>query len=156
MITVSTERSASRAFDLRRVAGPNGDRRCHVGVSVALRDLGDSCERRAEIALDVDCKRLERRHVQHATALRFCRLRRKHQPVETRQERRQRLAAARRRQDQRRFTPRDRGPAECLRSSRRGERGREPRADRRMKQLERFALQILKSLNPQILQSQIL
>jgi hypothetical protein len=97
MMTVSTERSASRAFDVssrysdsgvvirmsagsrwnrarsaRRVAGADRDRRRDGTASPrAAATVGDAGERRAQVALDVDRQRLERRDVEHAAALGF-------------------------------------------------------------------------------------
>ena len=109
----------ARALGLRRVAGADGDCRRDVNVAAPVCDLGDAGQRRAQVALDVDRERLERRHVEHAAALGARRRRVEHQPIEAPEERGQRLAAAGRREDQRRFAARDRGPAERLRSGRR-------------------------------------
>ena len=93
----------------------------------ARRGLRDAGERRAQVALDVDGQRLERRDVEDAAAALRRRLRLEHQPVEAPQERGQRLAAAGRRQEQRRFPARDGGPALGLgRRRAAGEGGLEP------------------------------
>ena len=94
-----------------------------------VRDAG---ERRAQVALDVHRQRLERRDVEHAAA-RVARRRRgaNISAIEARQERRQRLAAAGRREDQRGLAARDRRPALRLRPRRRVERLGEPLARRR-------------------------
>ena len=89
-------------------------------------DVRDAGERRAQVALDVDGERLERRDVEHAAALRLVGRRLEHQPVERPQERRQRLAAAGRREDQRRFAARNRRPAALLRRGRLREHRVEP------------------------------
>ena len=91
MITVSIERSASRAFDgqqqiqrlrrrdqdvgglaleagaldRRRVAGADGHRRDAMRVAARRRAVGDPGERRAQVALDVHRQRLQRRDVEH-------------------------------------------------------------------------------------------
>ena len=111
-----------RALGLRRVAGADRDRRRDVGVAAAVGDLGDAGERRAQVALDVDRERLERRDVEHAAAAALGRRRREHQAIEAPEKRGQRLAAAGRREDQRRVAARDRRPAERLRPRRRLER----------------------------------
>ena len=157
MITVSTERRLSRAFDVssrysdsgvvirmsagvaqksralggRRVAGAHGDRRRVKRDAFAARDVRDADERRAQIALDVDGQRLQRRDVQHAAALARRGHRLEHQPVQRPEKRRQRLAAAGRREDQRRLAARDRRPAALLRRRRLGEHRAEPFVDRR-------------------------
>ncbi len=128
----------ARALGLWRVAGADGDGRRDVRLSEALGDLRDAGQRRAQVALDVDRERLERRHVEHAASPRFRRSRREHQAIEAPEEGRERLAAAGRREDERRVASCDRRPAERLRRRGRFERVREPRAHRRMKGCERI------------------
>ena len=60
----------ARALGCRRVAGADGDRRRRRSASPrAVGDPRDAGERRAQVALDVDRERLERRDVEHAAAL---------------------------------------------------------------------------------------
>ncbi len=172
MITVSTVVSRSRAFDVsrrnsdsgvvmrmsaglpqeacalvgRRVAGADGDGRRGDGDALRLRDVRDAGQRRAQVALDVDGQRLERRDVEHAAACLWRRRRLEHQAVEAPEERGQRLAAAGRGEDQRRLAARDGRPAELLWFRGRVERAREPLADSRVKQVER-----LRACHPSIL-----
>ena len=162
MITVSTDASRSRAFDVssrnsdsgvvirmsdafaaearaldgRRIARPDGNLRHGDRDAARPRDVGDAGERRAKVPLDVDGQRLERRHVEHAAPLRGRRRRLEHQAVEAPEKRGERLAAAGRREDERRFAAGDRGPAKLLRPSRRVEGAAEPFADRRIKEVE--------------------
>ena len=96
----------SRPLVLRRVAGANADSGQARRDSPSLRHVRDTGERRTEIALDVGGERLQRANVDHAAALDGpCRVRgssiAKHQLVETPEESGQRLAGARRRQNQR-------------------------------------------------------
>ena len=51
-----------------RVAGADGDRRRDEPIAARRGDLRDAGQRRAEVALDVDRQRLERRDVEHAAA----------------------------------------------------------------------------------------
>ena len=109
------------------------------GFAETLGDLSDAGERCAKVALDVDRERFERRHVQHAAAAGFrgCgenirRSRHHRNAVE-------RLAAAGRREDQRRLAACDRRPAERLRRGRLLEGGGEPGTYRRMKWRERIS-----------------
>ena len=152
MIRVSRLRNASRAFEvssrysdsgvvMTMSAGSRRNRaRSLVGVSpVRTRMVGTRTTsprraaawlmpamRRPQVALDVDGQRLERRHVEDPAAPLGRRLRLEHQPVQAPEEGGQRLAAAGRGQEQRRFAPRDRRPALGLgRAS--GRRRRRPR-----------------------------
>ena len=85
------------ALLLGGVARADPDRDLVERLAAAGPGLGDADERGAEVALDVDRERLERRHVQHPGAqlasVRDRRLR-VQQPVDARQERGQRLARA--------------------------------------------------------------
>ena len=96
----------ARALDRRRVARPNRDRRRMVGVPPRDRAVGDAGQRRAQVSFDVDRERLQRRDVQHAAALSLRRHRVEHQAVDAPEERGERLAAAGRRQDERRVAAR--------------------------------------------------
>ena len=58
----------ARPFGGRRIAGADGNRRGQEGVAARLRNPGDAGERRAQVALDVDRERLERRHIEHPAA----------------------------------------------------------------------------------------
>src|SRR5262249_47779011 len=104
---------------------------------LGLRDVRDAGQRRPQVALDVDRERLERGHVHHAAPFggRWRRL--EEQPVEAPEERRERLAAPGRGEDERRLAARDRGPAKLLRLGRRVERAAKPRAYGRTKQIQR-------------------
>ena len=97
--------------------------RCRTPVG----GVADACQRRPQVALDVDPQRLERRDVEHPAALRLLRHRRREQLVERPQERRQRLAGPRRRHDQRVPPGPDRVPRPLLRRRGLRERRREPR-----------------------------
>ena len=125
------------AIQRRRVTRANGDLRNGNRQIVCTCDRGDAFERCTEIALHVHRKRLERRDVQHAAPRGLRRRRREHQSVEAPEKCRERLAAAGRREDQRRIAARDRGPAERLRSRRRIERRGKPRANGVVKGCER-------------------
>ena len=103
-----------RALLLRRVAGADGD--------AELRP--EPGERPAEVPLDVVVERLERRDVEHAQPD----VRRSREPVDRRQERRERLPRAGRRLDEDVSAARDRRPALLLRGRRRGEVPLEPGA----------------------------
>jgi len=83
-------------------------------------------ERRPQVALDVVRERLDRGHVDHAGAVRGA----AHELIEAPQERRERLAAAGRRQHQRVLAARDARPAARLDRRRRGEALAKPRAGR--------------------------
>ena len=101
-----------------RVARANRHRRHGHRHARRRGGLGDADERRAQIALDVDGERLERRDVEDAAALPFGRRRLKHQPVQAPEKRRQRLARSGGRQNQRRCAAGDGGPAGLLRGCR--------------------------------------
>ena len=120
-------------------------RRCGCAIAgvvhrdaLRLRDVGDAGQRRAQVALDVDRQRLERRDVEHAAALLGRRRRLEHQPVEAPEKRGQRLAAAGRREDQRGLAARDRRPSELLRLASARETRGEPLAHGGVKQVERL------------------
>ena len=151
-ITVSTPASVSRAAlvsirysDSGVVIRMSGGSRCssrrsalvvspertptviggHLG-SEPLRGLRDADERRPQVALDVDPERLQRRDVEHAGAVpRILGPRRRRQPVERPEERRQRLARAGRRDDEGVLAP-TRSPARP-RPARASARGTRPR-----------------------------
>ena len=119
-----------RALLGRGVAGADG----HLGevhrLAAAAGHPGDAGDRRPQVALDVHGEGLERRDVDDAAALELPGDRREHQAVDRGQERRERLARARRREDERALPLRDRGPAEPLRLRGRGEGVGEPLLDR--------------------------
>src|SRR5690606_28669260 len=101
------------------------------------RRLGDADERRAQVALDVDPERFERRDVEHPGALRGVGGGRREQPIERPQERGERLTGARGGDDER-VPPRgDRLPRPRLRGGRCGERAGEPLPRGRGEALER-------------------
>ena len=118
-----------------RVAGAHRHRRDPVLHARLGRQAGDAGDGRAQVALDVDRQRLERRHVQHAAAV--GRLGRDGGPNISRsmrvQEGRQRLAAAGGREQQGGFPRRQRRPPQPLRVGGRRERPLEPRAGGPMK-----------------------
>ncbi|KZX19792.1 hypothetical protein ACH61_03108 [Rathayibacter tanaceti] len=90
--------------------------------------LGDADQRRAEVALDVDSERLERRDVENACAvLRILRWRALHEPVDRPEERGQRLAGAGGRDHEGVRAARDGRPRTLLRGRGRRERSLEPR-----------------------------
>ena len=124
------------ALDRGRVPRPDGDRRRVVDIAAGAGTVGDAGERGAQVPLDIDGQRLERRHVQHAAPpIPVGRLI-EHEPVDAPQERGQRLAAAGRRQDQRGLSPRNCRPSLRLRWRGPGEGVPEPFRHRRMKQAE--------------------
>ena len=99
---------------------------------------GDAGDRRAQVALDVDGERLERRDVEDAAALGLGGLGREHQPVDRREEGRQRLARAGRREQQRGAPAQDRRPAFFLGRRGPGEGRAKPFANRRRESGERL------------------
>ena len=128
----------SGPFALRRVAGPDGDRRAsHTAIAARAPPVwAMPVERRAQVALDVRRQRLERRDVQHAATVRPSGgSAREHQPIEAPKKGGERFSAAGRRQDQRRFAAGDGGQPERLRPGRRVERAVEPCAYGGMKRL---------------------
>ena len=136
----------TRALDRGRVSGAYGDRRHTVGIAARGRAVGDAGERGAEVALDVDGERLQRRKVEHAAAgpgdfvpgalspslasagggSNISRLMHQRKAVRV-------LPLPVGREDQRRLAACDRRPALRLRWCRRRERRAEPLRDRRMK-----------------------
>ena len=76
-----------RALGRGRIAGADGDRRGDARLAPGGREPCDAGQRGAEVALDVDRQRLQRRDIQHAAA-RFARWRgAEHEPVQAPQER---------------------------------------------------------------------
>ncbi len=148
------ERFGRRDHDVRRstgmaatllsggVARPEPDRDRRRRIAAPGGGQGDPGQRGAEVPLDVVRQRLERRDVEdpdRAGSLAGCRWRRvADEPVETPQERGQRLAAAGRSVDQRVPTGGDRRPAVGLGLGRRRERGREPVAHGRSERPQRI------------------
>ncbi|MFN7980038.1 MAG: hypothetical protein U0P30_18035 [Vicinamibacterales bacterium] len=120
----------------RRVAGANRHLRRVYHRAAGGRHLRDAGEWRPQVALDVDGERFQRRDVEHAATRVARRQRRRHQPIETPEERGERLAGAGRCQDQRGVAARDRRPAQRLRTRRRGERLREPRRHRGLEEAQ--------------------
>ena len=92
----------------------------------------DAHQRRAQVALDVHGQGPQRRDVEHAAAPALLGDRREHEPVDGRQEGRQRLARARGGEDQGRAAGRDLGPAQGLGARGLGEGLPEPGRDRRL------------------------
>ncbi len=106
--------SEARAVGGRCVARPDRDLRNGDGGALGPGHVRDARQRRAQVPLDVDRERLQRRNVQDAAAFLRGRRRLEEQPVEAPEKRGQCLAAARRREDQRRFSARNRRPSERL------------------------------------------
>ena len=124
-------------FGGRRVSGSDADLWCdHVDTGGTCH-VGNAFERCAQVALDIHCQCLQRRHVDHTATILCWWWRREHQAIEAPQERAQCLAAACRREDEGRFAARDRRPPLLLRPCRRLEGCREPLANGGMKQIER-------------------
>ena len=112
----------TRAVLRRRVAGPDRDARLTERRAETLRGVTDPDERTAQVSLDVDRERLQRRDVDDAAARRIG----MEQLVDRGEERGERLARAGRREDERALTRRDRRPRELLRARGRRERALEP------------------------------
>ena len=129
----------ARALDRWRVAGPDRDRRRLVDVATRIRPVRDSGQRRPKIPLDIDRQRLERRDIQDTTPPTAVGRSLEHQPVDAPEKRRERLAAAGGRQDQRRSTLCDRRPSLRLRWRGFGKGVAEPFRHGGMKELERIA-----------------
>ena len=169
-MTVSTPRSDSRAAEVSTRNSDSGvvmktsggtllkRRRSSAGVSpermpTAMSGTGrssrcdglpDAGQRRAQVALDVDGERLERADVEHAAAVPgLLRDGRRGQPVERPQERRQRLAAAGRRDDEGVAAGGDGVPGALLGGRRRLEGAREPGPRRGGEAVERGHRSIL-------------
>ena len=85
------------------VAGPHRDVGHTMRNAARGGEAREADERRAQVALDVDGERLQRRDIEDATAPLLLRKRREHHALDRREERRQRLAGARRREQERRF-----------------------------------------------------
>ena len=166
-ITVSTPRSASRAFEVSSrnsdsgvvirmsgglvgqpaallgggVPGPHRDLDVGLGGAHGLRGVPDPGQRGAQVPLDVHRERLQRGDVQHPAAeLRVLRGGGDGQPVQRPQEGGQRLARPGRRDDQGVLTLADRGPGLRLGRGGGGERRAEPVAGDGAEALERVSL----------------
>ena len=130
------------ALGLGCVTGSNCDGWLLIGVAEALGGLRDADKRGAEVALDVDRERFDRRYVKDAAARLFARLLggrlvgRKHQAVDAPEESGESFAGAGGSEDQGGVPSRDCGPAEDLWTRRAGENGGEPVADGWMEELE--------------------
>ena len=61
-------RDQTASFLLRRIAGPDADGDLVERLAATRGSLGDADEWRAQVALDVDGKSLQRRDVEHASA----------------------------------------------------------------------------------------
>ncbi len=116
----------ARPLARRRVARAHRDRGHAEGDAARCGHRSDAGERRAQVLLHVGRQRLERGDVEHPAALPPIGLRREHQPIDRREERRQRLARARRREEQRGRARHDGTPAPGLRRRRSRERRGEP------------------------------
>src|SRR5712691_4633032 len=122
----------------RRVARPDRHGGLAVRDSETLRLPGDPDKRLSQIALDVDGECLEWRNVHDPCGgLLRCR-RREHEAIDRGEERRERLAGARRCENEDGLAEGDRGPRELLRARRRLERGFEPRTSRWVERRERI------------------
>ena len=116
-----------RALGLRRVAGADGGGHARRLQAELFRHAAQAAARFGQVLVDVRAQRLQRRHVDDAHLIR------KRRPqafleevVERRQKRRERLARAGRRRDERVAAFADRCPAAELCSRRRVERFRKP------------------------------
>ncbi len=135
------QRLGGRDQDVRRVARhrralglggvPRADTHTHLRPNPP--------QRRAQVALDVIRKRLQRRHIHHAHA-RGAILRARAQSVQRPQERRERLPRAGRRRQQHVLPTCDRRPRLCLRGGRLGKRRRKPVARRGAERQQRIQL----------------
>ena len=125
------------AFARRRVAGADEETRDVHDLAAAPGGGRDSHDRRAQVALDVHGERLQRRDVDDPAAPPGLGRRREHHAVQAPEERGQRLAAARRGEEQRRLAAADRRPALGLGRGRPLERGAEPVPDGGMKRRKR-------------------
>ncbi len=123
-------------FGRRRVARPDGHLRQVVRDALLSREAADARERRAQVALDVDGQRLQRRDVEDAAPLLLVWRRLEHQAVDAPEEPGQRLAAARRRQQQCAGAAGDDRPALCLGSRGRTERIPEPASNNGVKKVQ--------------------
>ena len=104
-----------RAILRRRVAGAHVDRRYMERQALVTSLGGDARDGYAQVALDVDRERLQRRYIEYPRARLLAARRLAHEAIDRHEERRQRLAGAGRREQQRRVAARDRRPAELLR-----------------------------------------
>ena len=117
-----------RALVSRRISRANRDTRNVVRNSQPLRRLRNSHKRSAQVALNVYRESLDGRDINDAAALRFARRRRKHQPVNAPQKRRERFPRSGGRENQRGIAARYRRPAKRLRPRERGKHRTEPLA----------------------------
>ena len=120
----------------RRVAGAHRDRGRVERRAEAFGREGDAGERGAKVLLDVERERAQRRDVQDAAAPVLRRGGFGAEPVDGRQERRERLPRPGRREQERVVPARDRGPALGLRVGGRGEAGVEPGPHRRGEEID--------------------
>ena len=111
---------------------------CGADVATSGRNLGDTGKGSAKVAFDVDGERFQGRNVEYAAVPGFCRYGREHKTIEAPEKCGECLAAAGRREDERRLSAGDRRPTERLRPCRRLEDGFEPRAHCRMKRRKRI------------------
>ena len=126
-----------RARRRRRVARAHGDADLRKLLARRVEPLAQLGERLLEVALDVVVERLERRDVEDVHRVR----QRLRQPVDDElvqlpEKRRERLAGAGRREDERVVAARDRRPAVALRRDSARRASREPRPDERVERLE--------------------
>ncbi len=125
------------ALGLRGVARADSGRDARRLEALRLGELPDSAARLREVLVDVGAQRLERRHVNDAHFVGQWRVSPfAHEVVDGGKERRQRLAGAGRRGDQRVTALPDGVPAALLRGGRLTERAMEPFRDERMKTCE--------------------
>ena len=120
----------------RRVAGAHGDGGRRERRAEALGRERDAGERRAQVLLDVDGERAQRRDVEDAAPLALGRHRRVAEAVDRREERGERLAGAGGREEEGVVAGRDGRPALLLGAGGRGEAGLEPRPGGRGEAIE--------------------
>jgi hypothetical protein len=125
-----------RPLAARRVAGADGHRGAVSGHSERLRALDDAGQGRPEVAFHVHRQRPERGDVEHAAALGHRRHRLEHQPIDSREERGERLPRAGRGQEQRRLAALNRRPTFGLYPRGLSERGPHPRSHRLVEAVE--------------------
>ena len=113
----------------RRVTGAHPDGRRPERDPEPLGREADARDRRAQVLLDVDGERAQRRDVEHTAPVGLGRLGRGREPVDRPEERGEGLARPGRRQDQRVVAGRDRRPSLLLGRRGRGEARLEPGAD---------------------------
>ncbi len=128
------------AFLARRVAGAHGDGRWRERLAETLGREGDARKRGAQVLLDVEGERAQRRDVEDAAALLLGRSGRGAEPVDGPEERGERLARTGGREEQGVVAVGDGRPALGLRVGGRGETRLEPRPHGRTEAVQRHAV----------------